>query len=105
MYGYRSEELVGIANVRILHLDEDVRAGKIDRMLEVAHRTGRYEGEVLRRRKNGEMFPVHVTFTLRRDENGQPIGLVAISKDITKDKLVALEKEIINNINKTIASG
>ena len=105
MYGYRSEELVGIANVRILHLDEDVRAGKIDHMLEVAHRTGRYEGEVLRRRKNGEMFPVHVTFTLRRDEKGQPIGLVAISKDITKDKLVALEKEIINNINKTIASG
>ncbi len=105
IYGYRPEEVVGIANVRILHLEEDVRVGKVDYILEVARKTGRYEAEVLRKRKNGEVFPAHVTFTLRHDKDGQPIGFVVISKDITKDKLVALEKEIINNINRTIASG
>ena len=105
MYGYSPEEVVGNANVRILHIKEDVRSGKVDHILEEARRTGRYEGEVTRRRKNGEVFPVHVTFTSRRDENGQPIGFVVISKDITKEKLVALEKEIVNNVNKLIASG
>lgn len=105
IYGYKPEEMIGIANVRILHTDEDVKSGKVDFILEAAHKTGRYEGEVMRKRKDGEVFPVHVTFTLRRDEMGHPIGFVVISKDITKEKLVALEKEIINNINKAIASG
>ena len=105
IYGYRPEEVTGVANVRILHTEEDVKSGKVDRILELARKTGRYEGEVMRKKKNGEIFPVHVTFTLRRDEKGQPIGFVVISKDITEEKLVALEKEIINNINKIIASG
>ncbi|HHT9136889.1 MAG TPA: PAS domain S-box protein [Candidatus Wunengus sp. YC60] len=105
IYGYSPEEVVGKANVRILHLDEDVRSGDVEHILEEARRTGRYEGEVMRRRKNGEVFPVHVTFTSRRDENGRSIGFVVISKDITKEKLVALEKEIVNNVNKLIASG
>ncbi len=105
IYGYKPEEVIGIANVRILHLEEDVKSGKVDHILEMARRTGRYEGEVLRKRKNGEVFPAHVTFTLRRDEDGQPIGFVVISKDITKEKLVTLEKEIVNNVNKSIASG
>ncbi len=105
IYGYRPEEVVGIANVRMLHTEEDVRSGLVDRILEEARKTGRYEGEVIRKRKNGEVFAAHVTFTLRRDENGQPIGFVVISKDITKEKLITLEKEIVNNINKMIASG
>ncbi len=105
IYGYSPEEVVGIANVRDLHTNEDAKAGKVDYILEVARTTGRYEGEVMRKRKNGEIFPVHVTFTVRRNENGQPIGFVVISKDITKEKLVALEKEIVNNVNMIIASG
>ena len=71
IYGYSPEEVVGNANVRILHIEEDVRSGKVEHILEEARRTGRYEGEVMRRRKNGEVFPVHVTFTLRRDESGE----------------------------------
>lgn len=105
IYGYRQEEVTGVANVRILHTEEDVKSGKVDRILELARKTGRYEGEVTRKKKSGEIFPVHVTFTLRRDEKGQPIGFVVISKDITEEKLVTLEKEIVNNINKIIASG
>lgn len=105
VYGYKPEEMIGVANVRILHTGEDLKAGKVDHMLEVARKTGRYEGEVLRKRKSGEVFPVHVTFTLRRDEKGQPIGFVVISKDITEEKIVALEKEIVDNVNKIIASG
>lgn len=105
IYGYKPEEMIGVANMRILHTEEDLKAGKVDHMLEIARKTGRYEGEVLRKRKNGEVFSVHVTFTLRRDEKGQPTGFVVISKDIAEEKIVALEREIVNNINKIIASG
>ena len=105
IYGYCPEDVVEIANVRNLHVEEDVKSGKVDRILEVARNTGRFEAEVARRRKSGDMFPAHVTLTLRRDEEGHPIGFVEISKDITKDKLVALEKEIVNNVNRSIASG
>lgn len=104
IYGYKPDEVVGKANMRMLHCDEDVKSGLVNYILRSARKMGRYEGEVMRKRKSGEIFPVHVTFTLRRDESGQPIGFVAISKDITRDKLVELEKEIVNNINKTIAS-
>ncbi len=104
IYGYLPEEMIGIANVRCLHEEVDVKSGKVDQMLEIARKTGRYEGEVMRRRKNGKVFTAHVTFTLRRDEDGQPIGFVVISKDITKEKLAALEKEIVNNVNKILAS-
>jgi PAS domain S-box-containing protein len=104
IYGYPPEEMIGIANVRCLHEEVDVISGKVDQMLEIARKTGRYEGEVKRRRKNGEVFTAHVTFTLRRDEDGQPTGFVVISKDITKEKLAALEKEIVNNVNKILAS-
>lgn len=105
IYGYRPEEVIGIANVKMLHLDEDVKAGKVDAILKIAQETGQYEGEVVRRRKNGEVFPAHVTFTLRRDENGRPIGFVVISKDATKEKQVEREKEVVDSINRTIASG
>ncbi len=105
IYGFKPEEVIGIANVRDLHVAADVESGKVEYILDVARRTGRYEGEVIRKRKNGEIISVHVTFTLRRDENGCPIGFVVISKDITKEKLIALEKEIVNNVNKVIASG
>lgn len=105
IYGFKPEEVIGKANVRDLHMAEDVKSGKVDYILDVARKTGRYEGEVIRKRKNGEIISVHVTFTLRRDENGCPIGFVVISKDITKEKLIALEKEIVNNVNKVIASG
>ncbi|MGQ3684787.1 MAG: PAS domain S-box protein [Candidatus Loosdrechtia sp.] len=104
IYGYEPEEVIGKANVRILHLDEDVKSMKVDDILDLARKTGRYEGEIMRKRKNGDIFPVHVTITLRRDENGHPAGFVVISKDITKDRLVELEKEVLSNINKTIAS-
>ncbi len=105
IFGYRQEEMIGIANIRKLHVEEDIESGKVDFILEKAFKSGRFEGELMKRRKSGEIFPVHDTATLRRAENGKPIGFVVISKDITKVKLIALEKDIINNINKTIASG
>ncbi|MBI5307964.1 MAG: HAMP domain-containing protein [Planctomycetes bacterium] len=36
IYGYKPEEVIGIANVKILDLDEDVKSGKVDAILKSA---------------------------------------------------------------------
>jgi PAS domain S-box-containing protein len=71
IYGYETEEVVGKANSSILHPVEDVAAGLPQRMMATALETGKFEGTVLRKRKNGTTFtarPVSATicsFTFR----------------------------------------
>ncbi len=87
-YGYAAEEMVGKQNSEILHTREDVTSGKVAAALETALRTGKFEGEFQRLRKNGEQFNAHVAITRRQDALGSPIGYVLISKDITAQKLL-----------------
>ncbi|MBI2569224.1 MAG: PAS domain S-box protein [Candidatus Schekmanbacteria bacterium] len=87
-YGYAAEEMVGRTNARVLHTPEDVESGRAREALTVALRTGKFEGEFQRVRKNGQRFTAQVAITLRRDATGEPIGYVLISKDITAQKLL-----------------
>ncbi len=85
LYGYEPEEVVGKANSSILHSAEDVAAGKPQEILELALHNGKWEGTIIRRRKNGELFPARVVITPRRDSMGRPIGYLLISKDISDE--------------------
>jgi PAS domain S-box-containing protein len=85
-YGYSAEEMVGKQNSRILHVPEDVVSGRVTELLETALRTGKAEGVFERVRKNGQRFTASVAVTLRRAEDGSPVGYVLISKDITDQK-------------------
>ncbi len=91
-YGYSAEEMVGKANYRILHAPDAITSGKMQELFDTANRTGKAEGVIDRVRKNGERFPASVAKTLRLDADGNPIGYVLISKDITEQK--KLEQEI-----------
>jgi PAS domain S-box-containing protein len=91
-YGYAAGEMVLRANARMLHAGEDVASGRNQEALEAALRTGKFEGEFQRVRKNGQRFTAQVAITLRRDAAGKPIGYVLISKDITAQK--ALEEQL-----------
>ena len=91
-YGYGAEEMVGLQNSRILHTAEDINSGRAQGALDTALRTGKFEGEFQRVRKNGQHFTAQVAITLRRDATGAPIGYVLISKDITEQK--ALEEQL-----------
>ncbi|HEY6843844.1 MAG TPA: PAS domain-containing protein, partial [Thermoanaerobaculia bacterium] len=83
IYGYEPEEVVGKAFSDILHAPEDVAAGKPKELLESAIRDGKWEGTIGRVRKSGQRFTARVVITPRRDTNGQPIGFLLISKDIS----------------------
>ncbi|MEW6307051.1 MAG: PAS domain S-box protein [Verrucomicrobiota bacterium] len=85
LYGYGPEEVVGKANSAMLHTPEDVQAGKPQRMLESALRDGHWEGNISRRRKDGQTFMARVVITPRRDAAGQPVGFLLISKDVTHE--------------------
>src|SRR6186713_2247408 len=60
LYGYEPEEVVGRANSAILHTPEDVASGKPREILDLALKTGKWEGTIQRLRKNGDRFTARV---------------------------------------------
>src|ERR1700694_4000568 len=54
--GYEPEDVIGKANSSILHAEEAIAAGLPQQMLATALDTGKFEGTVVRRRKNGTTF-------------------------------------------------
>jgi PAS domain S-box-containing protein len=85
LYGYEPEEVVGKANSSILHVPEDVTAGRHTEIVQAALRDGKWEGTLQRMRKNGQRFTARVVITPRRDSKGKPIGYLLISKDISDE--------------------
>jgi len=85
LYGYEPDEVVGKANSSILHVPEDVAAGKPREIMEAALHQGKWEGTINRRRKNGEQFTARLVMTPRVDAEGKPIGFLVMSKDITNE--------------------
>src|SRR5690349_13980252 len=85
LYGYEPEEVVGKANSSILHVPEDVKAGRHQEIVQAALRDGKWEGTLLRVRKNGQRFTARVVITPRRDSTGKAIGFLLISKDISAE--------------------
>jgi diguanylate cyclase (GGDEF)-like protein/PAS domain S-box-containing protein len=82
--GYRQEDVVG-KNPRLfksgLHGAEFYR--EVWRSLE---RTGRWQGEIWNRRRNGEVYPERKTITAVRSAGGEVTHYVAISSDISELK-------------------
>jgi PAS domain S-box-containing protein len=85
LYGYEPEDVIGKATASILYTVEDVIAGLPQQMMATALETGKFEGTVARRRKNGTSFTARVTLTPRRDATGSAIGFLIISKDISDE--------------------
>ncbi|WP_228719870.1 EAL domain-containing protein [Methylococcus geothermalis] len=84
MTGYRQEDVVG-KNPRLfksgLHGAEFYR--EVWRSLE---QTGRWQGEIWNRRRNGEVYPERKTITAVRSGSGEVTHYVAISSDISELK-------------------
>ncbi|RPJ51133.1 MAG: PAS domain-containing sensor histidine kinase, partial [Methanobacteriota archaeon] len=84
-YGYTAEEIIG-QNSNILHVQEDVKMGIVDRLFETAYERGLAEGEFQRVRKDGSRFIASLVVTRRNDAYGNPIGYLLISSDISEKK-------------------
>jgi PAS domain S-box-containing protein len=93
LYGYQVEEVVGKAKTDILHTPEDLAAGLPESMRQAAMTDGKWEGTVIRVRRDGSRFTAKVVLTPSRDRDGSPVGFLLISKDITGDIQLTHELE------------
>ena len=90
--GYSSEEVIG-KNPQIFS------SGRHDAkfyaaMWESIGRTGGWEGEIWNRRKNGEVFPEHLSITAVKNRDGIVTNYVASFADISRRKIA--EEEVQN---------
>ena len=83
--GYTADEIIG-KHFSIFYPEEDIRSGKPPRELEIASRTGVYEEEGWRLRKDGSRFWANVVITAVRDEHGTLRGFAKVTRDITERK-------------------
>lgn len=87
-YGYHATEMINKKNILDLHKPEDIKSGAPQEFMKKALQNGNAEEVFERIRKDGSSFIASVTLTLRRDDKGEAIGYVMISKDITEAKRI-----------------
>ena len=80
-FGYRPEEVLG-RHINMLYADANAGLKVHKRTIEKS----RDVLEVLNRRKNGEVFPSHLSAAVLKDGSGEQIGVMGISRDITESK-------------------
>jgi PAS domain S-box-containing protein len=85
--GYRPEEIIGQHFSRF-YTTQDAAQGLPERGLQIAKRTGRFEGEGWRVRNDGSRFWANVVITALRDEQGSLRGFLKITRDLTERKQV-----------------
>jgi len=89
--GYVAEEVVG-KHFGIFYSLQDRLTYLPERNLQTAWRTGRFEDEGWRYRKDGTTFWAHVIIDAIRDESGQLIGYAKITRDCTEQQRVERER-------------
>lgn len=84
--GYTPNEIIG-KHFSTFYTAEDLNDKKPERELIIAKKTGKYEEEGWRVKKNGSLFWANVVITALYDENNQLIGFSKVTRDISEKKL------------------
>ncbi|HKR13743.1 MAG TPA: PAS domain S-box protein [Pyrinomonadaceae bacterium] len=97
--GYVAEEIIG-QKTDVFYSKEDIAEGKPRQKLEVAGKTGRFEEEDWRYRKDGSRYWANVVVNPIRDKDGALIGFAQITRDMTErrrheDALARQAREIM----------
>lgn len=82
-YGYSAEELLGkhVSILRSPRTDpavyQEIRPGTL---------RGGWRGELINRRKDGKEFPIFLSTSVVKDDDGTPIALIGVASDISERK-------------------
>jgi len=90
--GYKPKEIVGQHFSRF-YTPEDRERGVPKRALETARKTGRYEAEGWRMRKDGTRFWASVVIDAVRGEDGEVLGFAKVTRDMTEKREAQLRLE------------
>jgi two-component system sensor kinase FixL len=80
--GWSADEVLG-RHFSVFFPPEDVAAGKPERELAVVRKTGRFEEEGRRVRRDGTVFMAQVTLTPLKDGVGRLVGYAKVTRDIS----------------------
>jgi PAS domain S-box-containing protein len=80
--GYTRAEILG-RHIETFYTPEDRLIGKPEALLRIAREAGRVEDEGWRVRKDGTRFWADVVITAVRDEDGELIGYVKVTRDLS----------------------
>ena len=96
--GYTQSEILG-KHLSTFYTEEDRKTGVPQQALETAAKTGKFEAEGWRVRKDGSRFWASVVIDAIRNESGKLIGFAKITRDIserleTQQKLQAAQEQL-----------
>ncbi|CAN5394478.1 hypothetical protein BH09BAC5_BH09BAC5_08610 [soil metagenome] len=93
-FGYTSNEVIG-KHVSFLYVDPSQRINVMDQLIKGG---GYFQGEVINMKKGGQPFTALLSASILKDETGNIIGSMGVSRDITEAKRA--EKELQLNEEK-----
>ena len=96
LYGWTADQAIGKQSHELLCTVFPV---PLDDIHEELLRTGRWEGELEHTKADGRVVVVASRWSLRRDEQGQPAGVLETNNDITERKH---REEEIRDLNKEL---
>jgi len=94
MKGYTAEEAIGMPFAN-LFVPEDRAGGRPQLEMDVAARIGEYKGDGKRLRKDGTTFDAAVVLTALRGPQGELMGYLKLTQDITERKRQEQEREAL----------
>jgi PAS domain S-box-containing protein len=81
--GYRSEEVIG-RHYSVFYTEADRQRGLPEKAIDTAARTGKFESEGWRVRKNGSTFWANAVVNRIEDTNGRLLGFAKVTRDLTE---------------------
>ena len=101
IYGYDASEVLGQSS-DMLHVPEEVRSGAVAALHQRAHAEGHATGLFRRRRKDGSEFLARLTITRRNDAEGNAIGYLVVSHDVTAEQRHVEEQQFLARVGETL---
>ncbi len=96
IYGCRAEEAIGETTLDITR--PEYLPGQREKFIEQLLEQGYWRGEVVQKRKDGTPINILASVSLLKDDSGNPVGAVAVNRDITERK--QMEKQLEESENR-----
>jgi two-component system, LuxR family, sensor kinase FixL len=95
-YGWSAAEAIGKTYAE---LGQTTSSAPIEDVMAELLRTGGWEGEVMRRKRDGTLVILACRWSLKRDKLGKPVGMLVTSNDVTarrqaQEKLQEAQEEL-----------
>lgn len=98
MLGYSSKELIG-QHIKTIYASEDDLLKVMDNL----HRYDQFSGDILNKTQDGKVIITKLSATQIRNRDGEVLGIMGISRDITSESILKKEyNNLINNVSDII---